>query len=147
MSPEKGLRNENHTKSVALMTRHVWTSVATLLLRKSTRFHDEKCRFTKKENTRSQIYDRFVRLQQNWYCIYEQACVSNIVCLLVSDGIDHRTPTNTQTHANNYSFTPYNLTWWSATPSHNMVNYHKEKTNHTSTPFLWEIRCGLKCEI
>jgi len=32
--------NESHTKSVTLMTRYVWTSVATLLLRESTRFRD-----------------------------------------------------------------------------------------------------------
>ena len=39
----------------------VYSSVATLLLRKSTRFHDKK-------NTRLQIRDRFVRLQENWCC-------------------------------------------------------------------------------
>jgi len=35
--------------------------------------------------------------------------VSNIIYLLVSEQMDHRTHINTQTHANNYSFTPYNL--------------------------------------
>jgi len=35
--------------------------------------------------------------------------VSNIVCLLVSDEVDHRTHINTQTHANIDSFAPYNL--------------------------------------
>jgi len=28
----------------------------------------KSCRFTKKENTRSKLCDRFVRLQENWCC-------------------------------------------------------------------------------
>jgi len=43
------------------------TSVATLLLRKITRFHEKKTLDSQKD-TRIQIRDRFVRLQENWFC-------------------------------------------------------------------------------
>jgi len=69
----------------------------------------KKNRFAKKENARSQICVRFVRLQENWCCTLEQAGISNIMFLIVSDQMNHRTHINTETHANNYSFTPYNL--------------------------------------
>jgi len=51
----------------------------------------------KNENTRSHICKRFVRLQENWCCTSELAGVSNIIYLLVSYHMDHRTHINTQT--------------------------------------------------